>query len=121
MSDMSEKQQSETEQNQLNPTTQPFFPDITVSLAGDGDLIYVAFKVDPLMKRPGQISIQDEETGKILRPAVVPKIGMLVSNRKRPGTSGYCIINNTNYDIKPGSRVTVTIGEYRKENLVVSF
>lgn len=63
--------------------------------------------------------MQDEKTGKICRVAVTPKIGPLMSSRRKPGNYAFCIFHNTDFVVRPGSPVTFVIGEYRKEHIAV--
>ena len=118
MNDMTIKRQSGIGQERPNPTTQPFLPEIIISICGVGDLVDVRFKVDEKMKRPGPVYIQDEATGKMCNLAVTPKIGPLRSSRRKPGNYAYCIFQNTDEVIKLGSPVTFVIGEYRKEHIL---
>jgi hypothetical protein len=115
---MSEKKPSGTKQEQPNPTTQPFLPEIMISICGEGDLINARFKIDEKMKRPGPIYIQDEATGKICNVAVTPKIGPLMSSRKKLGNYAFCIFNNIDNVIKVGSPITLVLGEFRKEHII---
>jgi len=50
----------------------------------------------------------------------VPKVGSMRSTRKPLQDRGYAMLfANPQKHIKPGHRVTVVIGDYRAENLVV--
>jgi hypothetical protein len=114
---MTGKKQSGTTQITAAPTAQPFLPEIIVSLCGAGDLINARFRVDEKMKRPGPIYLQDEKTGKICKIAVTPKIGPLMSSRRKPGNYAFCIFHNTDFAVRPSSPVTLVVGEYRKEHI----
>lgn len=119
---MTQKEQSGTEPNGLNPTPQTFLPkvsEVVISLGGDGDLINARFTITEQMKSPGEIYLKDEATGYVCRTAVLPKMGMVISSRKKPGKVGYCLFRNTEYAIKAGSLVTLVIGGFRKEHLTV--
>jgi hypothetical protein len=116
---MPKKKQSGIEQKQASPINQPFFPEIIVSLAGAGDLIHAKYKIADKMKRPGPIYLQDEKTGKICKLAVTPKIGPLMSSRRRMGNYAFCVFNNTDFAIRPNSLVTFVIGDYRQEHIPV--
>ena len=111
---------SRKEPKQLNPTTPSFFDDVIIGLTGIGDLVDVRFKIDQKMKLPGPFYLQDEKTGKIARPACMPKIGPLVSRRGKAGNSGYGIFLNPDDEIKQGSKLTFVSGGYKKEHIVVS-
>jgi hypothetical protein len=108
------------EQKQLNPTTPSFFDDVTIGLSGIGDLVDVRFKIDQKMRLPGPFYVQDEKTGKIARPACMPKIGALASRRGKPGNSGYGIFLNPDDEIKQGSMVTFVSGGYKREHILVA-
>jgi hypothetical protein len=117
MSTMSKTKQSGKGQIEPNPTSQPFLPDIQISLAGAGDLLHARFKVEEKMKRPGPIYVQDEKTGKRCNMAVAPKIGPLMGSRRKLGNYAFCIFHNTDFAVRPGSQVTFVSGEYRKEHI----
>jgi hypothetical protein len=102
-----------------NPTTQPFLPEILISIGGAGDLLTARYQVEDKMKRPGPIYLQDEKTGKVCKITVAPKIGPLMSSRRKTGNSGFCIFQNTDFAVRPGSLVTFVIGDYRKEHIKV--
>ncbi len=89
-----------------------------ISICGVGDLVNARFKIDEKMKRPGPIYLQDESTGKMCKVAVTPKIGPLMSSRKKLGNYAFCIFNNTDDAIKVGSPVTLVLGEFRKEHII---
>jgi hypothetical protein len=116
---MTEKKPSGTEEKQASPTNQPFLPEIIVSICGAGDLIHARYKIDDKMKRPGSIYLQDEKTGKICKLAVTPKIGPLMSSRRKSGNYAFCVFNNTDFAIRPNSLVTFVIGDYRQEHIPV--
>jgi hypothetical protein len=103
-----------------NPNPSSFSDEVVVSLSGAGDLIDVRFKIDPKMKIPGQVYLQDEATGKMCKIANVPKIGVLMSGRKAPpGDWGFGIFINPDDEIKQGSLVTFSHGQYKKEHIKV--
>jgi hypothetical protein len=110
------------------PSTLSSSPDeVVVSLSGAGDLLDVRFKVDPKMRIPGPIHIQDEATGKFCKVANVPKIGVLMSGSKElkrrgkapPSGYGFGIFLNMEQIVKQGSLVTFVHGGYKKEHLSV--
>jgi hypothetical protein len=111
------------EPQQLVPT-QPFlFDDILVSLTGIGDMVDVRFKIDPKMCLPGGFYVIDEKSGKIGRPATMPKIGTLANKAKRKskeGATGFGIFWNPEEVIQPGSLVTFVSGGYRREHIPVT-
>jgi hypothetical protein len=101
------------------PPNQLFSPDFEISLCGAGDLLNARFKVEDSMKKPGPIYLQDEKTGKICRMTVAPKIGPLMSSRKKSGNSAFCFFDNVDFTVKPGSTVTFVMGDYKKEHIIV--
>ncbi len=103
-----------------SPTQPSFFDDVVIGLTGIGDLVDVRFKIDKKMRLPGPFYLQDEKTGKIARPACMPKIGALASRRGKPGNNGYGIFLNPDEELKQGSRVTFVSGGYKKEHLLVT-
>jgi hypothetical protein len=115
---MSKKKQSGSK-HKPNPTNQLFSPDFEVSLCGAGDLLNARFKVEDNMRKPGPIFLQDEKTGKICRMTVAPKIGPLMSSRKKSGNSAFCFFENVDFVVKPGSTVTFVMGDFRKEHITV--
>jgi hypothetical protein len=110
-----------------NPTPSSFSDEVVVSLSGVGDLLDVRFKINPKMKIPGPIYIQDEATGKMCQVANVPKIGVLMSGSKElrrggkapPTGYGFGIFLNMEDVVKQGSLVTFAYGGYKKEHLKV--
>ena len=120
MNKMSKERPSGTAHTQASPTNQLFLPEIIVSISGTGDLITARFRIDEKMRRPGPIYLQDERTGKTCKIAVTPKIGPLMSSRrKKPGNYAFCIFNNIDFVVRPNSHVTFVIGEFRKEHIQV--
>jgi hypothetical protein len=101
------------------PTNQLFSPDFEISLCGAGDLLNARFKVEDSMRKPGPIYFKDEKTEKICQMTVAPKIGPLMSSRKKAGNSAFCFFNNDEFAVKPGSLVTFVMGEFRKEHIPV--
>jgi hypothetical protein len=101
------------------PAQSPFFDDFCVSLSGVGDLIDVRFKIDAKMKQPGPFYLIDEASGRILRAATMPKIGVLANRKSKAGNNGFGIFLNPDDTIKSGSFVTFVCGGYRKEHIAV--
>ncbi len=110
-----------------NPNPSSFSNEVVVSLSGVGDLLDVRFKIDPLMRVPGPIYIQDEATTKLCKLANVPKIGPLISGSKElhrskkttPSGYGYGLFLNMDETVKRGSLVTFVYGGYKKEHIPV--
>jgi hypothetical protein len=111
---------SRSKQIMPNPTAPSFFEGVIVGLTGIGDLVDVRFKIDQKMKLPGPFYLRDEKTGKIARPAMMPKIGVLAKRRGKTGNSGYGIFLNPDDEIKSGSLVTFVSGGYVKEHITVT-
>ena len=101
------------------PSTPISLENIVITLTGVGDLIDVRFKIDPKMKLPGPVYIQDESSGKIGRVAAVPKIGQLLSRKQAVGNYAYGIFLNPDDVVKSGSLVTFVSGGFRQEHIQV--
>jgi hypothetical protein len=116
------KKQDRKGQKTPDPVPSPTFSEeVYVSLTGVGDLIDVRFKIDEKMRRPGPLYVQDEASGKMCRVASAPKIGLLMSGRKKIiGTHAYGIFINTDDTVKSGSLITFAYGEFRREHIRVS-
>jgi hypothetical protein len=79
-----------------------------------------ADKAAPLFVRKTKPSLLHENTGLHLVIAAPPKVGALrSSNPPIPGRIYFMFFGNPNGFVKPGDRVTITIGDFRAENLTV--
>lgn len=79
-----------------------------------------AEKASPLFSPKIKPLIIDEDTGAVMAVPTVPKVGSMRSTRKPLQDRNYAILfANPQKHIKPGHKVTVTIGDYRAEHLVV--
>ena len=79
-----------------------------------------AEKASPLFSPKIKPLIIDEDTGAVMAVPIVPKVGSMRSTRKPLQDRNYAILfANPQKHIKPGHKVTVTIGDYRAEHLVV--
>ena len=79
-----------------------------------------AEKASPLFSSKIKPLIIDEDTGAVMAVPTVPKVGSMRSTRKPLQDRNYAILfANPQKHIKPGHKVTVTIGDYRAEHLVV--
>ena len=124
---MTEQMQKTGKGQEPNPATSSFSDEVIISLSGVGDLLDVRFKIDPRMKTPGPIYIQDEATGTKLTLANVPKIGPLISGRtpiskgrhQPVSNCGFGLFLNMEEVVKHGSLVTFVSGGYRKEHIPV--
>ncbi len=79
-----------------------------------------AEKAKPLFDRRNPAVLVDQETGAKMMVPVPPKTGALRSTRPPKTDRTYFIFfANPGQFIKPGKKVTVTIGEFKAEGLVV--
>lgn len=94
-----------------------------VGFAADGGFIIVRFKLPPrtagrLMQ--GQVYVVHEATGTTYREiAVMPEVGPLIARPKKKGQSGYVMLTNAPQRLPKGSVVTVVLGNYRQEHVIV--
>jgi hypothetical protein len=79
-----------------------------------------AEKASPLFHPTIKPLIIDEDTGAVMAVPNVPKVGSMRSTRKPLKDRNYFMLfANPQGHIKPGHKVTVVIGDYRTEHLVV--
>jgi hypothetical protein len=79
-----------------------------------------AEKASPLFSPKINPILIDEDTGAVMAVPNVPKVGSMRSTRKPLKDRNYAILfANPQKHIKPGHKVTVTIGDYKAEHLVV--
>ena len=79
-----------------------------------------AEKAAPLFSYKIKPYLIDQATGAVMAVPNVPKVGSMRSTRKPLKDRNYAILfANPQKYIKPGSKVTVVIGDFRAENLVV--
>ena len=79
-----------------------------------------ATKADPLFVRQTKPYLLDQKSGKVLAVPNTAKIGPLRnSNKPQEGRIYWMFFGNHTRLIKQGSEVTVVIGEFKVENLVV--
>jgi hypothetical protein len=79
-----------------------------------------AEKAAPLFSPRIKPYIIDQATGAVMAVPDVPKLGSMRSTRKPIKDKNYAILfANPGQHIKPGSKVTVVIGDLKAENLVV--
>lgn len=94
-----------------------------VGFAAEGGLIMVRFKAPPKTVEQwwqGRVSVVDEATGKVYNEIpVAPLIGPLIGRPKIAGQSGYVMLVNTPPGIQPGSTVTVKLGNFQQEHVIV--
>jgi hypothetical protein len=98
----------------------------SLQLSANGFVVDFRYKVlDPekavsLGKRENKPLLIDQATGAKFRVPTTPKIGPLRQTAVRP-TAGkiYFMLFATGKFVKPGNKVTVVIGDFRAENLIV--
>ncbi|TAN39650.1 MAG: hypothetical protein EPN25_10760 [Nitrospirae bacterium] len=79
-----------------------------------------AEKAAPLFERKNKAYVLDQATGAKFLVPESPKVGALRTTRPPlPGKSYFIIFANPGRYVKKGSIVTVVIGDFRAENLVV--
>jgi len=79
-----------------------------------------AEKAKPLFDRRNEAVLIDQESGAKMLVPVPPKTGALRSTRPpKAGRTYFMFFANPGQYIKPGKKVTVTIGEFKAEGLVV--
>ncbi len=97
----------------VRPTAEGFFIDFRYRIVD-------AEKAAPLFSPTIKPLLIDENTGAVMAVPTVPKVGSMRSTRKPIKDRGYTILfANPNKHIKPGHKVTVVIGDYRAEHLIV--
>lgn len=94
-----------------------------VTFATNGDFIIVGYKAPPEVVNEwwqGSVYIIDEATGKTYREVpVMPVVGPLIAKPKEIGQLGYFMLINPFQEIKPGSILTVILGKYKREHVIV--
>jgi hypothetical protein len=80
-----------------------------------------AEKASRLSDRNVKPTLTDLATGAVLHVPSFPKIGTLRQTSAKPAAEKvyFIIFANTGMPVKPGSRVTVAIGDFKAENLIV--
>jgi predicted secreted protein len=97
----------------VRPTAEGFFIDFRYRIVDEE-------KAAPLFSPIIKPLLIDENTGAVMAVPTVPKVGSMRSTRKPIKDRGYTILfANPNKHIKPGHKVTVVIGDYRAEHLIV--
>jgi len=78
-------------------------------------------KAATLLRRQNKPYLIDEATGNKLPVPSMPKIGALRQSALTPeaGKVYFVMFQNPNGFVKPGSKVTVVIGDFKAEHLVV--
>lgn len=95
----------------------------TAKLAGEGGLILVRYRYNrPVRGMRTSAWILDDASGRQLNVQMIPLIGPLnsYSLSRRPTLEGYFVADNGERIVKAGSKITVVVGELRKENVIVA-
>jgi hypothetical protein len=94
-----------------------------VGFAADGDFIMVSFRALPEVARnwqSGMVYLVDEATGAVYNEIpVMPIVGPLFGRPVQRGQEGYVMFVNAARGLKPGSVVTVVLGEFKQEHITV--
>jgi hypothetical protein len=94
-----------------------------VGLAADGGLIAVRFVAPPAEAASwaaDSVAVVDEGSGTVHdRVPAVPDLGPLIGRPSREGQMGYVLLENGPPGLHPGAVVTVVLGAYRFEHMVV--
>jgi len=99
---------------------------LSIRQTADGHMIDFRYRItdsekaSPLFSPKIKPILIDEDTGAVMAVPTVPKVGSMRSTRKPLQDRSYAVLfANPQKHIKPGHRVTVVIGDYRAESLVV--
>ena len=99
---------------------------LSIRQTADGHMIDFRYRItdaekaSPLFSPKIKPILIDEDTGAVMAVPTVPKVGSMRSTRKPLQDRSYAMLfGNPQKHIKPGHRVTIVIGDYRAENLVV--
>jgi hypothetical protein len=78
-------------------------------------------KAAPLLDRKNVPQLIDQETGATLTVPHAPKVGSLRQNTLAPkaGRVAFALFGNPQRMVRPGSKVTVRIGDFEADNLTV--
>jgi hypothetical protein len=94
-----------------------------VSLGTESGLILVQFKAPPAVTRQwqqGNVHVIDEATGAdYYEIPVMPVIGPLFARPNQAGQLGYVMLVNAPVPLQAGAQVTVNLGEYSFEHVLV--
>ena len=95
-----------------------------VSLGTESGLIAIQFRAPPAVTRDWQqmnVYVVDEATGVIYNEVpVAPVVGPLISRPKKPEQIGYVMLVNTEGSLHQGAHVTVVLGKFKQEHVVVT-
>jgi hypothetical protein len=98
----------------------------SLRMAVDGHMVDFRYRVldtkkaETLFVRANKPYLIDQASQKVLAVPSIGKVGPLrTSNKPQEGRIYWMFFGNKGGLVKPGSKVTVTIGDFRVENLVV--
>lgn len=98
----------------------------SIRMAVDGHMVDFRYRVldaekaKTLFVRANKPYLIDQASQKVLAVPSIGKVGPLrTSNKPQEGRIYWMFFGNKGGLVKPGSKVTVTIGDFRVENLVV--
>jgi hypothetical protein len=94
-----------------------------VGFGAEGGFLIVRYKALPRTARrfrQGNVFVIDEASGRAYREvAVAPKIGPLIARPRLQGQAGYVMLVNSPAPLRKNSVVTVVLGEYRQQHVLV--
>lgn len=110
----------------VTPSSQPTSAGVQVvdvTTAADGVYIMVEFKAPARLSetwRQGNVYVIDEATGNIYNEIPsVGTIGLLIGRPKEDGKLGYVMLVNAPFPLKAGSLVTVVLGDFKQEHVMI--
>lgn len=96
---------------------------VRVGFAVDSGFIAIQFRAPPEIAHTwwqGDISVTNEETGEIFNEVpVMPLLGPLISKPVQYGQVGVAMLVNTQGSLSSGDRVSVKLGNYSFEHIIV--
>jgi hypothetical protein len=107
----------------LQGTPRPAVEILHVTFGAEGAYIAVYFTAMPEIAAtfwPGMLSVTDEASGtRYTEVPVVPVIGPLIARPRESGQPGYFMLVNAPVPLQSGALVTVIMGDFKKEHVVV--
>jgi hypothetical protein len=96
---------------------------LAIGFASEGAYIHVQFAAPPEVAggwTQGLVYVVDESSGIEYREIpVAPVIGLLLAKPVRDGQPGYVMLVNTGLSLQEGALVTVVLGNYQFEHVMV--
>jgi len=100
--------------------------EMTVRLAESGQLVRFSYRVvdtakaTPLHEKSSSPYLLDEKVHAVLQVPIMEKVGALrQTTPPEPGKSYWMVFSNKGYLVKAGHRVSVMIGQFRVDGLIV--